>query len=207
MPRFSLKNVAIRAGERRGRFVTGAYNPCMLHALTLSLQAAAVERFTLLINHVLTAEPVATERLRAHSGRSMQLQLEGWPAWLPPLPELAFRVTPAGLVEWCGSAAPPAPDLRLRLDASNPALSLAHLAAGVRPRVDVQGDAQFAADLSWLMDNLRWDLEDDLARVVGQAPAHELARVGSLLAGGLRETVRTLSGWAAGAAGEPGRGP
>jgi len=184
----------------------------MLHALTSSLQAAFVERLALLLNHVLAAEPVATERLRAHSGRSVQLRLDGWPALLPPLPDLSFRVTPAGLLEWRGLEPPPdaerAPDLALRLDASNPALAMAQWAAGDRPPVEVQGDAQFAADLSWLMDNLRWDVQDDLARLVGQAPAHEMARVGRRLAGGLRDAVRTLSGWAARPApGEPGSAP
>jgi ubiquinone biosynthesis protein UbiJ len=196
----------MNALDHGGQGRAGAYNPCMFHTLTASLQAALAERLALLLNHVLAAEPVATERLRAHSGCSLQLQLDGWPALLPALPELAFRVTPAGLLEWCGLEPLAHHDLRLRLDASNPALAMALWAAGERPRVDVQGDARFAAELSWLIDNLRWDVQDDLARLVGEAPAHEIARVGQLLAGGLREAVRTLSGWAA-RADEPGSGP
>ena len=181
----------------------------MFHALTSSLQAAFVGRFALLLNHVLAAEPVATERLRPHSGRSLQLQLEAWPGMLPALPALCFRVTPAGLLEWTGLEPQPDPDLRLRLDASNPALAVAQWVSGDMPRVDVQGDAQFAADLSWLLDNLRWDVQDDLARLVGQAPAHQIASIGKRLADGLRETVRTLaSGWVArNAAGAPGPAP
>lgn len=203
---FSLIGGAPQAPDNGGDGDAGAYNPCMFRTLTTGLRAALAERLTLLLNHVLAAEPAATERLRAHGGRSLQLQLDGWPALLPALPELAFCVTPAGLLEWCGTELPASPDLRLRLDASNPALAMAQWAAGERPRVDVQGDAGFAADLSWLMDNLRWDVQDDLARLVGEAPAHEIARVGRLLAGGLRETVRALSGWAT-RAGEPGSGP
>jgi len=203
---FSLIVGAPQAPGSGGDDDAGAYNPCMFRTLTAGLQAALAERLTLLLNHVLAAEPAATERLRAHGGRSLQLQLDGWPALLPALPELVFRVTPAGLLEWCGSEPPANPDLRLRLDASNPALAMAQWAAGERPRVDVQGDARFASDLSWLMDNLRWDVQDDLARLVGEAPAHEISRVGRLLAGGLRETVRVLSGWAT-RAGEPGSGP
>jgi len=181
----------------------------MLHAIASSLQTAFVERVLLLLNHVLAAEPVATQRLRSHSGRTMRLQLDGWPTLLPTLPELAFRVTPAGLLEWCGlEALADQADLRLRLDASNPALALAHWATGQKPRVDVQGDAQFATDLSWLIDNLRWDVQDDLARLVGQAPAHEIARVGRVFAEGLRSTVRTLASWATRSPpGDPGPGP
>ena len=176
----------------------------MFHALTSSLKLALAERLALLLNHVLSAEPAAGERLRAHGGRSVRLQLEGWPSLLPALPELSFRVTPAGLVEWRGLDSPPEHDLTLRFDASNPALSMAQWAAGERPRVDIQGDAQFAADLSWLIDNLRWDVQDDLARIVGQGPAHEVARLGAQLARGLREALRRVTGWAARA--DPGSG-
>lgn len=179
----------------------------MFHSLNSLLGSAAIERATLLVNHVLAAEPLAAERLRAHAGRCMQLQFDGWPGLLPPLPPTAFRVTPAGLVEWCGDAPPPDPDLRVSVDASNPALAMAQALAGTRPRVDVAGDAAFATDLNWLFDNLRWDVQDDLARIVGQAPAREIARVGAGVAAGLREAVRTLTGLATsgrdGAAGSP----
>lgn len=192
------------AGER-----VRAYNPCMLHSLNAMLGAAAIERITLLVNHVLAAEPVATERLRAHSGRCIGLHFEGWPELLPALPPTAFRVTPAGLFEWCGDGAPADPDLRVGIDASNPALAMAQALAGTRPKVEVAGDATFAADLSWLIDNLRWDVQDDLARVVGQAPAREIARLAGGVAAGLREAVRTLTGLVTrgrdGAAGSPPR--
>ena len=187
-------------GARRG----DAYNPCMFHAFTSSLQAAAVERVTLLLNHVMATEPVFPGRLRAHEGRAVRLQLDAWPPLLPTLPQLCFRVTPAGLFEWCGNEPMADVDLRVRLDAANPALAVAQWATGEPPRVEVQGDAQLAADLSWVAEHLRWDVQDDLARIVGQAPAHELARVGRALAGGLREAAGRFSGRAASrAANEP----
>lgn len=176
----------------------------MFHAFRTSLQGAVTDRLVLLVNHVLAAEPVAGQRLSSHSGRRLKVQFEGWPSLLPPVPDLALRVTPAGLLEWCDVETGAEPDLRLRLDASNPLLSVAQWASGERPRVDVQGDAQFAADLSWLMDNLRWDVQDDLARLIGQAPAHELTRIGRRLAAGLRDALGALSGRRPGA-GEPGR--
>ena len=186
-----------------------AYNPCMLHSLNAMLGAAAIERITLLVNHVLAAEPVATERLRAHGGRCIGLHFEGWPALLPALPSTAFRVTPAGLVEWCGDDVPVDPDLRVSIDASNPALAMAQALAGTYPKVDVAGDAAFAADLNWIFDNVRWDVQDDLARIVGQSPAREIARIAGGVAAGLREAVRSLTGLVArgrdGAAGSPPR--
>jgi len=166
----------------------------MFHSLSSLFGSAAIERLTLFVNHLLAAEPVATDRLRAHAGRCMQLHFDGWPTLLPPLPTTAFRVTPAGLIEWCGADLPPDPDLRVRIDASNPALAMAQALAGTRPKVGIAGDAAFATDLNWLFDNLRWDVQDDLAGVVGAAPAREITRIAGGIAAGLREAAATLSG-------------
>lgn len=163
----------------------------MLTSIQALVGPAVLQRLTLLLNHVLSAEPVATQRLCQHAGRCLQVELTDWPARLPALPGLVFRVTPAGLLEWCGDEAPgaAAADLLLRIDAANPALLLARLAAGERPTVEVQGDAQCAADVHWLVDNLRWDIEGDLARWLGPLPARQLARLGAALAAGLRRRV------------------
>ena len=171
-----------------------AYNPCMLHSLNSLLGQAAVERMTLLVNHVLGSEPVATQRLQPHAGRSIQLHFQGWPALLPALPTTTFRVTNAGLLEWCAADAPAETDLRVEIDASNPALAMVQTLTGERPKVVVAGDAALATDLNWLIDNLRWDVQDDLARLVGQGPAREVARIAAGVATGVREAARTLGG-------------
>jgi ubiquinone biosynthesis accessory factor UbiJ len=183
--------------------VVAAYNRCMLNALNALAQPAVMQRLTLLVNHVLASEPVAAQRLRAHTGRIIQLQFEGWPSLLPPLPMTAFRITPAALVEWCGAEAPADPDLRVTADASNPALAFVRALGGTRPSVEVAGDAAFAADINWLFDNLRWDVQDDLSRVVGAGPARELARLASALAAGMRAAADTLGGLARRARREP----
>ncbi|MBS0446526.1 MAG: hypothetical protein JSR59_11315 [Proteobacteria bacterium] len=166
----------------------------MFHALQAAGRAAAIERAVLLLNHVMAAEPAATARMRTHAGRCIRLQFDGWPQILPPWPPLAFRVTPAGLFEWCDDEAPADADLRITVDASNPLLGLLQLATGERPRVDVSGDSALAADIVWLLDNLRWDVEDDLARVFGAAPAREIARLGRVVAAGLRAAARRFAG-------------
>jgi ubiquinone biosynthesis protein UbiJ len=169
----------------------------MLHGLNALFGKALVERATLLVNHVLGSEPIATDRLRAHVGRCLEVSVDGWPELLPRPPPLVFKVTPAGRVEWCGEAPPAATDLRVAIDASNPALAMVRALGGTRPKIEVAGDAAFATDLNWLFDNLRWDVQDDLARLVGQAPAHEIARFAGGVATALREFVRTLRGAAA----------
>jgi ubiquinone biosynthesis protein UbiJ len=162
----------------------------MLEALHALVAPAAVERLTLLINHVLSSEAVAMQRLRPHAGRCIGLQLRGWPALLPAPPALSFRVTPAGLLEWCGEAPPAQQELRVDIDASNPALLGLRWLTGTPPAMDIQGDAAFAADVHWLADHLRWDVAADLERLFGPIVARELERGGQLLAAGLRRVVQ-----------------
>jgi len=153
-----------------------------------------MERITLLLNHVIAAETVAIERLKPHAGRHVQLVWAGWPSLLPAPPVVAFAITPAGLLEWGGTEPPAAPELRVCLDASNPVRLAGMWLAGERPSVNIDGDSGFAADVSWLIDNLRWDIEDDLARIVGQAPAHQIARAASTIAAGFSFAAKTLQG-------------
>src|SRR5690242_15988560 len=52
----------------------------MLNSLNTLLMPAALERLTLVVNHVLASEPVATGRLRPHAGRCIAFQLRNWPS-------------------------------------------------------------------------------------------------------------------------------
>lgn len=167
-------------------------------------------RVVLLLNHVLASEPVATQRLRPHVGRSVSLRFSGWPGLLPPLPVWRFSITPAGLLEWIdeapaaaghsADAAGDAADLQIAVDAANPARLFARGLLGRRPAVGVSGDAAFANDVSWVADNVRWDIRDDLSRLVGDWPARELARSASALVSGLRSAVQGLMARGAAAA-------
>ena len=172
---------------------------------SFGVASAAVERATLLANHVLSAEPVACARLKAHAGRVIELELRGWPSPLPPCPPLRFEVTPAGLLDWLGEQPGADAALVIGVDASNPAVLAARGLAGQRPEVDLQGDAALAADVNWLIDNVRWDVRDDLQRVVGPAAAEQIGRAGSAMAQGVREVLRRVSTQAARRAG-PGAG-
>ena len=68
---------------------------------------------------------------------------------------------------------------------------------GGKPDVQVQGDVQLAADINWLIDHVRWDVEADLARIVGDVPAHMLAQGVQRMVQGLRQfagSVRPAGG-------------
>lgn len=161
-----------------------AYNPRMLQNLNALLVPALTERLVLVVNHVLSAEPQATDRLLPHRGRILRLELAGLPRLLQPAPELAFEITPAGLMAAC--ADPKGSDLRVRIDASNPAALAFRTLTGEPPPVEIEGDAQLAGDIDWLLKNLRWDVEADLERLFGPVVAHELHKLGAILARALR---------------------
>jgi ubiquinone biosynthesis accessory factor UbiJ len=80
---FSIKKHACLYREHGGAAGWRAYNPCMFHAFNAEVGSAAIERVTLLINHVLGTEAVATQRLVPHAGRCIGLHFEGWPRALP----------------------------------------------------------------------------------------------------------------------------
>ena len=171
------------------------------------LAPALVERLVLLINHVLASEPHACRRLLPHQGRVLRVVLSDWPGLLPAPPALAFRITPAGLLEWAPEAE--LADLLVRVPAGNPlalaasvlaqAMAGAGAGAGQVPdaagnpaggsagstaglALDIEGDARLATDIDWLAKNLRWDLAADLERLFGPIAAHQLTRWGRALA-------------------------
>ena len=162
----------------------------MFQALLEPLGREALGRVTLLLNHVLSAEPEATRRLGNHVGCSVGVQWRQWPSFLPPPPRAVWRVTPAGLLELDEDMllVPPGvgddETLTVTLDGSELVRWALGGMAG-RPPMDIRGDAGFAAEVSWLSENLRWDIEDDLARVIGDGPARMLGKLG----GGLAQTV------------------
>ena len=184
----------------------------MLNSLQAQFESlvtpAMAERLTLLFNHVLASEPAAAQRLLPHAGSHMQLVLQNWPALLPPPPALRWRITPAGLLEWAGvagaAAAPasvgaatvamPELDLTMRLDAANPAALLARGLFGQVPPVQVEGDAQLAGDVNWLIQNVRWDVAADVERLFGPALSQPLHQLGAAVAEGLRRAVAGAQG-------------
>ena len=134
-------------------------------------------RMVLFLNHVLMQEPEAQARLARQKGRVVQAQ---WRSFL-----IKVEATPAGLLD---VAAPTAKaDLLLTVTQDTP-FDLAQSAfRGDKPAVRIEGDVQLAAEINWLVDNVRWDLEEDLSRVVGDAPAHALGDAGRRMAQGLRQ--------------------
>lgn len=139
-------------------------------------------RLVLLLNHVLAQEPEAQARLARQKGRVVEV------AWRHF--NLRLLATPAGLLD----LAPPerGPDLTLTLTQDSPWDLTQAALRGDKPQVRIAGDVQFAAEVNWLVDHVRWDPEEDLARLLGDAPAHATAQALRAMAEAVRGFVGSL---------------
>lgn len=136
-------------------------------------------RVVLVLNHVVMQEPEAQQRLLRQKGRIVLAQ---WRQF-----DMRLQITPAGLFDLADTAG--SPDLVITVDQGSP-LDLARTAIqGGKPAVRIEGDVQLAAEINWMADHLRWDVEEDLARVIGDVPAHTLARVGRSVADAARGMI------------------
>lgn len=143
-------------------------------------------KLVLLLNHVLMQEPQATERIRRQQGKTVRLL---WGRF-----ELSLQATPAGLLE-----RPPFPlpagveplraDLTVNVTQTALPALLGAVAKGEKPAVSIEGDVQLAAEVAWLIDNVRWDIEEDLSRLFGDAPAHTLVKALGLAGGAVKGFV------------------
>ena len=143
----------------------------------------AVNRLVLFLNHVLMSEPEAMARLARQKGQRIE--------WVWERVQLQLSPTPAGLLErghFDGF------DLRLTVTEESPMALASTLARGDKPKVRIEGDVQLAAEVNWLIDHVRWDAEEDLARLIGDAPAHSLMQVASQAWTALRQFVAKSPG-------------
>ena len=139
--------------------------------------------FVAALNHLLDAEPWARARLAPFAGETLELRA-------PPLPALHFSVAADGRL--AAAAAGPAASLVIRIGPEA-------LGAAVRGEehllraVDVSGNAGLAAEVMFLMRHLRWDVEEDLAKVVGDVAAHRLAGMAREVAAWHADAARRLA--------------
>jgi ubiquinone biosynthesis protein UbiJ len=128
------------------------------------MQALPVPLFAA-INHLLGQAAWAREKLAPFAGHAAQIKL-------PPF-ETAFSVGADG----CISAPPPDAELEvsISLPAATPLLALQGKDAVMRA-ARIEGSAEFAETLGFVIRNLRWDAEEDLSRLVGDIAAHRIVK-------------------------------
>jgi ubiquinone biosynthesis accessory factor UbiJ len=120
------------------------------------------QRIVLALNHVLQQEPEAMARLARQKGQVAHIEMA-------PI-AIKLIATPAGLLDIASLDAKA--DLTLTVTDPNPLSLLQTTLRGEKPAIQIQGDVQLAAEVNWLVDHVRWDAEEDLSRIIGDAPAH-----------------------------------
>ena len=119
------------------------------------------------INHLLGQASWAREKLAPFAGHAAQIKL-------PPF-EAAFLIGDDGCI--CSptdaNAAAAEPEVIIALPATAPLLALQGKDAVMRA-ARIEGSAEFAEALGFVIRNLRWDVEEDLSTVVGDIAAHRI---------------------------------
>jgi ubiquinone biosynthesis protein UbiJ len=122
-----------------------------------SLAAGAINRLT-------GATPLARQRLARFAGKTAVFRVG-------PLP-VSLTVQTTG--EVLPAVEQAAADLEVRISPFLLPRLAAHDEAAYRD-VETTGDVEFAGEVAFLAKHLRWDAEEDLSRVVGDAAANRLA--------------------------------
>lgn len=126
------------------------------------------------LNHLLRANTWARDALKPHAGKTASFRC------LPLVTRLTVldsgEVTPAAAEAVAAVTLTLTPGLVLRAAARDET---------VWRDVIIDGDTAFAGAIHHLWQHLRWDAEEDLSKVVGDAAAHRIA-----------ESGRTLQRWA-----------
>ena len=118
-----------------------------------------------LLNHLLDDAPWARARLARHAGNRARVVAGGV--------RLDLSIAADGLLAQCLSE--DAPQVVIEMPAPTP-VALADGVDGLMRAARIEGEVELADTLGFVFRNLRWDVEGDLANVVGDIAAHRLHR-------------------------------
>lgn len=165
--------------------------------------SVVTQPFHAAVNHLLQREPWAREQLEPYAGKRARLNASPF--------SVVVRVTASGFLEAAPRVASKAGDVGDVTDANAvldvvvddvtitvlPDAIAAMLQGGmpaVMKHVRIEGDAEFAATLGKLAEHVRWDPEEDLSRLLGDAAAHRLGRTARTVADYVQRASRGLLG-------------
>lgn len=129
------------------------------------LEQAAI----LLLNHLLQDAPWARDRLRRSAGATARVSLPGF--------FIEFTINADGTLTQTSTGES---DVIITLPADALLAAVTDFGSAMR-KARITGSAELADTLAFVFRNLRWDVEEDLSRVVGDIPARRLAALGRQL--------------------------
>jgi ubiquinone biosynthesis protein UbiJ len=138
--------------------------------------------FSFVLNRLLAAQPWARLRLEPFAGETVELRAG-------PLPAIRLRIASGGKVEAADGEA------TLRMSVKPELVSALVRGEDEALRaMNVEGNARLAAEILTLARHLRWDVEEDLSRVVGDVAAHRLTSAGRAFAAWHLDAFQRLAG-------------
>jgi ubiquinone biosynthesis protein UbiJ len=136
--------------------------------------------FPAIINHLLVQEAWAGKKLSLHAGKVARIDTG--------LVAVQLRIAADGLVEDAPDASP---NVTIRMKLSDLPLMMQNRERAFS-YVQVEGDAEFANVVSQVAQGVRWEAEDDLARLVGDIAARRIVGGGRALFEAARSTRRRI---------------
>jgi ubiquinone biosynthesis accessory factor UbiJ len=124
------------------------------------------------MNHLLRDANWARERLAPFAGASVRFVL-------PPLSSM-FSIAEDGTLHVAPVDTQPVATIKLTPATAMRLLVLKDESA--RADVEVEGDAALAGAITRVLGTLRWDVEEDLSRLIGDIAAHRVVKTGQAVA-------------------------
>jgi len=144
----------------------------------------AAKPFAAAVNHLLARETWARERLTPYAGKTARLSC-------PPV-TLILLVQPDGYLSAVDESEAQTFDVTVSVPSDAVPAFLQGGQAAVMKHVKIEGDAEFATVIAKLAEHLRWEPEEDLAKLVGDGPAWRIASVARSVGDHALRTGRNL---------------
>ncbi|CAB3693310.1 ubiquinone biosynthesis accessory factor UbiJ [Trinickia soli] len=129
----------------------------------------AAKPFAAAVNHLLAREAWARQRLAPYAGKTARISFSSI--------VLTFAVESEGYLSAVDEIDAKAVDVSLAIGTDALPAFMQGGQAAVMKHVKIEGDAEFATQLAKLAEHLRWEPEEDLAKLIGDAPAHRAAEL------------------------------
>ena len=140
----------------------------------------AAKPFAAAVNHLLARESWARERLAPYAGKTARLTCS-------PV-TLILLVGPDGYLSAVDESVTQQFDVVVSVPSDALPAFVQGGQAAVMKHVKIEGDAEFATVIAKLAEHLRWEPEEDLAKLIGDGPA---VRVATLVRSAHGQALRT----------------
>jgi ubiquinone biosynthesis accessory factor UbiJ len=144
----------------------------------------AAKPFAAAVNHLLARETWARERLTPYAGKTARLVCT-------PV-TLILLVQPDGYLSAVDESQAHSFDVTVSVPADAVPAFVQGGQAAVMKHVKIEGDAEFATVIAKLAEHLRWEPEEDLAKLIGDGPAWRVASVARSVGDHALRTGRNL---------------